>query len=151
MSCFLPCSFCSMLKLCGCPNCLRVQGVDPVFLRGFMKSACVRMESSTCQWPAWAPLAKNTAVSASEAPEEAAQPLASLSFILLLKSITKSKIFRIFKNKVLQFRKQICIYNSGLQGERGRRAQMTFRLQKNDLNQIICSVSNTLKTALQRS
>lgn len=88
-----------MLKLCDCPNCLRVQGVDPVFLRGCTKSACVRMESSTCQWPAWAPLAKNTAVSASEAPEKATHPLASLSFILLLKSITERRIFRILKTK----------------------------------------------------
>lgn len=37
--------------------------------------------------------------------------------------------------------KQICIYNSGLQGERGRRAQMTFQLQKNDLSQMIRSGS----------
>lgn len=43
------------------------------------------------------------------------------------------------------------MYNSGLQGEKGRRAQMTFQLQKNDLNQITCSISNTLKTALWRA
>lgn len=73
--------------------------MDPGFLRGSMKSVCVQMESSTCQWPAWAPRAKNTAGSASEALEKAAHPLARLSFVLLLKSITESLFFSILKTK----------------------------------------------------
>lgn len=148
---FSPHSFCLMLKLFDCPSCLRVQGVDPGFLRGSMKSVCVQMESSTCQWPAWALLAKSTAESASEAPKMAAHPLAHLSFVSLLPGVTESIFFSILKTKYLQFRKQICIYSSGIQGVRGRRAQMTFPLQKNDLNQITCFVSNTWKTALQRA
>lgn len=48
--------------------------MDLVFLRGCMKSVFVRMASFICQWPAWAPRAKNTAVSASEALENAARP-----------------------------------------------------------------------------
>lgn len=73
--------------------------MDLGFLRGSMKSACVPMESSTCQWPAWAPLAKSTAEFASEAPEKAAHPLAHPSFVLLLKSITESIFFSILKTK----------------------------------------------------
>lgn len=142
--------FCWMLKPCDCPSCLRVQGVDLGFLRGSMKSVCVQMESSTCQWPARAPLARNTAESASEAPQKATHPLGHLGFVLLLKSITESIFFSILETKYLQFRKQICIYSSGIQGVRGKRAQMTFPLPKNDLNQITCFVSNIWKTALQK-
>lgn len=61
-------------------------------------------------------------------------PPGHLSFVLLLKSITESIFFSILETKYLQFRKQICIYSSGIQGVKGRRAQMTFPLQKNDLN-----------------
>lgn len=128
-SCFLPCSFCSMLKLCDSPNCLRVQGVDLVFLRGFTKSACVRMESSTCQWPAWAPLAKSTAASASEAPEKATHPLASLSFILLLKSITESRIFTILKTKYFSLRNKSVsmILDYRVKGEEEHKWHFNFR------------------------
>lgn len=90
----------------------------------------------------------NTAVSASEAPEKAP---CWFDFYITAEEHYPNQNFKSFKNKVLQLGKKICVYNSGLQGEKGRRAQMTFQLQKNDLNQITCSISNTLKTALQRA